>query len=221
MKDKLLKILLVEDHDSVSLGVQYSLQKQKEILFEITAATTADIALNYTLREEYDVILLDLLLKNEPYNSKLSGGDDLLRELNKNLNRPKVIVLSKIDSLEMLDYVINALNADGYILKSRTSLQEIIPAIKSVLKGESFYSDSIKKILRYNENLLDIDFEDRTILRCLSVGLKQIEMEYEFKKRDISMTLSAIEKRIKKLKIRFDAQTTAQLTAMATKEGII
>lgn len=221
MKDKLLKILLVEDHDSVSLGVQYSLQKQKEILFEITAATTADIALNYTLREEYDVILLDLLLKNEPYNSKLSGGDDLLRELNKNLNRPKVIVLSKIDSLEMLDYVINALNADGYILKSRTSLQEIIPAIKSVLKGESFYSDSIKKILRYNESLLDIDFEDRTILRCLSVGLKQIEMEYEFKKRDISMTLSAIEKRIKKLKIRFDAQTTAQLTAMATKEGII
>lgn len=221
MRSKLIKILLVEDHDSVSMGVQYSLQKQKEIQCEITIATTADMALGFTKREEYDVILLDLLLKNEPYNSKLSGGDDLLRELNKKENRPKVVVQSKIDSLEMLDYVIGVLNADGYILKSRTSLREIVLAIKTVLEGESFYSDSIKKILKYNESLLDIDFEDRMILKCLSLGLKQIEIEHEFRKKDISMTVSAIEKRIKKLKIRFDAGTTAQLTAMATKEGII
>ena len=87
MRNKLIKILLVEDHDSVSLGVQYSLQKQKEIHCEVTTATTADMALSYTLRETYDVILLDLVLKNEPYNSKLSGGDDLLRELNKKENR--------------------------------------------------------------------------------------------------------------------------------------
>mgnify|MGYP000448132933 CR=1 FL=1 len=221
MRNDLVNLLLVEDHDSVSMGVQYSLQKQKEIGCEITTASTADQALNYTLREEFDVILLDLLLKNESYHSKLSGGDDLLRELNKLQKRPKVIVLSKIDSLEMLDYIINVLNADGYILKSRTSLQEIVPAIKSVLTDEPFFSNSIKKILKYNESLLDIDFEDRTILKCLSLGYKQIEIELEFKKKEISMSLSAIEKRIKKLKIRFDAQTTAQLTAKAIKEGII
>ncbi|WP_439131458.1 response regulator [Polaribacter sp.] len=221
MSKKEIKVLLVEDHDSVSLGVKYSLIKQKEINFDITIATTADMALNYTNREVFDVVLLDLILKNESKNSKLSSGDDLLRELNKWDHRPKIIMLSKIDSLEMLDYVINLLNADGYIIKSRTSLQELIPAIKAVLSGESFFSDSIKKILRYNESLLDIDFEDRTILKLLSSGYKQAEIAKEFMKKDISMTVSAIEKRIKKLKLRFEAQTTAQLTALAIKGGII
>lgn len=219
---KPIKILLVEDHDSVSLGVEYSLIKQKEIHCEITTVTTADKAFNYFQRENYDVILLDLILKSTAKKPKLLGGDELLRELNKFPKRkPKVIILSKIDSLEMLDYIINSLGADGYILKSRTSLKEIVPAIQAVLSEESFYSNSIKKILKYQESLLEIDFEDRTILRFLAEGLKQFEIEKEFQEKGISMTVSAIEKRIRKLKLRFDAQTTPQLTAIATKEGII
>ena len=165
--------------------------------------------------------MLDIILKNEPENSKLKGGDDLLREFKKSSSKAKIIVMSKIESLDMLDYIINVLNADGYILKSRTSLQEIIPAIKTVLSSENYYSKSVTKILQYQENLLDIDIKDRFILKLLSQGLRQQEIEIASPKKGIKMTVSAIEKRIKKLKLRFGAETTAQLTAIAVKKGII
>lgn len=218
---KNINLLLVEDHDSVSLGVMSSLEKSADFTFEITVATTADKALHNISQNQYDIVLLDLILKDESSNSLLSGGEDVLRELNKMEFAPKVIVMSKIDSLDMLDYVINVLDTDAYILKSRTSLQEIIPAIHSVLSNEHFYSQSIKKLLRYHENLLEMDIIDRIILKSLSNGLKYIGIESLLKEKSLHITVSAIEKRVKKLKIRFDANTNAQLVAMAIKEGII
>lgn len=216
-----IQLLLVEDHDSVSLGVVFSLQQNNQYQFEIKTVSTADNAYDLIKKNSFDIILLDLILKDYSPVCKLKSGEDLLRELNKNSSRPSVVVMSKIDRLEMLDYVINVLNADAYILKSRTSLTEIIPAINAVTQGENFYSNSIKNLLRFNENILEIDFTDRLILKSLSMGYKQSEIVGVLKGRDIFITVSAIEKRIKKLKIRFDAHNTNQLIAIAVKEGIL
>jgi len=221
MDKKRIKLLLVEDHDSVSLGVIHSLNEARAFEFEIKTASNADEAYDYLKKNQFDVVLLDLILKNRTPRSEFIGGDDLLREINKMKRRPKVIVMSKIDSLDMLDYIINVLQSNGYILKSRTSLQEIIPAMECVLEGDTFFSPSIERLMKYNQNLLDIDFSDRIILRTLSEGMKQNDVVSELKSKKIIMTVSAIEKRVRKLKAKFEAKTTTQLIAMAIKKGII
>jgi len=57
---------------------------------------------------------------------------------------PKVIVYSKSDSLEVLDYLVEHLQVDGFILKSRGSLEEIIPAVEQVLDGDIILAPLLK-----------------------------------------------------------------------------
>jgi DNA-binding NarL/FixJ family response regulator len=216
-----ISVLVIEDHDCVSKSIIDILQGSKDIIFNTDMAGYVDEALSKIRKNSPDIIFLDLILKNPPALSNFTGGDELLRELNKFQNRPKVIVLSKVDSLDMLDYIINILNADGYILKSRTSLEEIIPAAKQVLENENYFSPQVKKILQHNENLLEVDFVDVFIIKKLSQGFIQPEIETALLDRNVQLTVSAIEKRIRRLKIRFDAKTTTHLIALALQNGII
>ncbi|MEM7087345.1 MAG: response regulator [Bacteroidota bacterium] len=216
-----IRILLVEDHDVVSSGVMHELEQSMNSPYTLFIAASADLGFKKLQQETFDVVLLDIVLKNELPNPQFLGGDDLLHRINKMSRRPKVVVLSKIDRLDMLDYIINILDADGYILKSRESLREIVPAILSVLDGNHFYSPAIEKILRFNESLLEIDFTDRVALSGLSQGLIQREIVDLLAQKEVILTVSALEKRIRRLKVRFEAKTSAQLVAKAVKEGII
>ena len=218
---KSITVLIVEDHDCVSLGVKQLLLSDNDFDFQITTTSSADQAYTFIKKYLFDIVLLDIVLKNPSKEALFFDGDDLLRQLNKDGNNVKIIVLSKVDSLDMLDYIINILGADGYILKSRSSLNEIIPAINSVLDGENYFSNSIKKALKHNEMLIEIDFIDRLILKKLSQGLTQPQIEIELLKKSISLTVSAIEKRIRRLKLRFDAKTTSHLIALSIQNGII
>jgi len=215
-----IHILLVEDHDSVSFGVKESLL-QSEIECTVHSIFTADDAYAYIISVHVDVVLLDIVLKSERTEAILLNGDDLLRELRKLTSAPKIIMHSKIDGISMLDYVINSLHTDGYILKSRTSLREFPMAITQVLVEERYFSPSILEKLKKEDNYLDIDYTDRILLLALSRGAKQVQLSVHLSQKDITMTLSAIEKRIHKLKERFDTDTVVQLIAEAHKQGII
>lgn len=215
-----LKILLVEDYDSVGIGVKDTLLKS-ELNCQVVLCDNADDAYGLIKKQSFDIVLLDLILKSKRQEAILMDGDDLLKQLRKQDNCPKIIVHSKIDQLSMLDYVINALDADGYILKSRTSLSEFVPAIKTVMVNRKYLSPSVDISLTRNHLLLDVDYIDRMLLVGLSRGLRQNELAPYMDGKEISITLSAIEKRIKKLKERFNAETTIQMVAQAIKEGII
>lgn len=62
-------------------------------------------------------------------------------------------------------------------LKSRGSLEEIIPAVEQVLDGGHYFSPSIKKLLRFHMSQLEIDYIDRMLLKAFSKGIKQTELK--------------------------------------------
>jgi DNA-binding NarL/FixJ family response regulator len=144
---KKLHILLLEDHSFISLGVEVILRENYKELLLFKVVTDADAALEYLQTHSVDVVLLDLILKSE-HHTKLKSGDELLREIYNWNDKPKTIILSKIDSLDVLNYCIEQLEADAYILKSKTSAEEIIPAIDAVLENEYYYSYKIRKLFR-------------------------------------------------------------------------
>lgn len=122
-----VRILIVEDHDSVSLGLVRYLEENAEKGFILHKSTNVLDAINAIKESPFDVILLDFFLKNTENSN--GDGDELLFRLRKMEQSPKVIVYSKSDSLEVLDYLVEHLQVDGFILKSRGSLEEIIPAV--------------------------------------------------------------------------------------------
>lgn len=217
---KKIHILLLEDHALISLGVEVMLKETYKDSLVFKVVTDADKALDYLRKHTVDILLLDLILKSE-HSTKLKSGDELLREIYLWECKPKTIILSKIDSLDVLNYCIEQLEADAYILKSKTSVDEIIPAIDAVLGNEYYYSYSIKKLLKYQFGLLEMDTTDRIILKELSSGLHQKEIVLILEKKEIQISVSAVEKRIRKLKLKFEANTTSHLVAISIRKGII
>jgi len=220
MKTEPLHIVLLEDYDLISLSVKMTLESAYGTRLTFKALSNADSALDYIQEHRVDAVLIDLILKSE-HETTLQSGDELLRVISQWTEKPKTIVLSKMDSLDVLNYCIEQLEADGYVLKSKTSLEELVPAINAVMEGEHYFSFPVRKLLKYQFGLLDLDTADISILKALSHGVGQKHIVMTLEDKGIVMTLSAVEKRIKKLKIRFDARNTPHLVAHAIRKGII
>ncbi len=212
--------MVVEDHQCSSQGIVDTLQSSEEFTFVIEATCSADEAYTMVVDRSFDIILLDIFLEREP-NQNLVDGDDLLQQFNKEEDRPRVIVFSKVKSIETLDYVIHHLGAEGYILKGRNGLEEVLPAVDCVLHEGSYYSEAVMDILSQYSDLIEIDRVDRMILRMLVQGHLQKEIPGRLTEHGIELSGRGMEKRINKLKLKFGAITLPQLIYKAIKEGII
>ena len=214
-------ILIVEDYDAVRLGILSHLRKkQHQMYFEPVHVNTIDEALIEVKMRRYDVVLLDFYLKDSAKEHP-RDGDLLFHETAKMLRPPKVIMYSKADSLEVVDYLVLQLNANGYILKSSKSLDEIVPAIDLVMSGETYFSPEIRrKIVRY-QSQKEIDYIDRVILQAFAKGIMQKDMSNYLEENGKPLTLSAIEKRTKRLKLHYNAKTLTELMSIVVRQGLI
>ena len=123
--------------------------------------------------------------------------------------------------MDIIDHLVHQLEADGFILKSSKSLDEIIPAIAATQRGEHYFSPTIAEKLKRFSSKKDIDYINRLLLIGLSKGLKQNEIADYFIENGISLTPSAIEKRVKRLKEHFNAKTSLELMSIVGKHGYI
>lgn len=215
-----IKLLIVEDYDAVRLGVMHFLREAHHATFELFHVNNVNDAIQLTTTHNIEVVLLDFYLKDSK-ESQTGDGDEFLRFFAEKEDKPKTIVYSKADSLEVLDYLLFSLGADGYILKSTDSLAEIVPAINAVLEGKEYFSKNIRKKLVYYQAHYDLDYIDRILLRGFSSGMKQKDMIEHLRSNGRELTLSAIEKRIKQLKLRFDANTLIELMSIVIRQGLI
>jgi len=126
-----------------------------------------------------------------------------------------------VNKMDIVDHLVHQLEADGFILKSSNSLDEIVPAIAATLRGERYFSPTIAEKLQRFSSKKDIDYIDRLLLKGLSKGMKQNEIADYFIENCISLTPSAIEKRVKRLKEYFNAKTSLELMSIVSKQGYI
>lgn len=216
---KTIGILHVEDHDLISEGVREILLRS-DLKCKITVCNNADDALKTLHGSPIDVVLLDLILESKR-SAILGNGDELLKEIKRRKLNTKVIVVSMISTIETLNHVVNNLDADGYILKSKTSSLELVPAIVTVMSGKKYLSEAVKKRMEAYDKLIDIDIIDREILLSLANGYLQYELPAILRKKGTPLKMRAIEARIGKLKDHFGVKTPTQLISIAIKKGII
>lgn len=132
-----LRIILVDDHEIVRLGLKALLSRYPH--FEVVAeAGDAQEALEMTLRHEPDIVLMDIRL---PGKNGIEATRDILAE------RPetKVIVLTSHADDEVLFEAISA-GAAGYVLKQIGS-DDLVRALETVGRGESMVDPSLTQKL--------------------------------------------------------------------------
>lgn len=118
------RVLLVEDEESFSDALSYSLRREG---FEVAVAVDGTDALDAFDRTGADLVLLDLMLPGLP-------GTDLCRSLRARSNVP-VIMLTAKDS--EVDKVVGLeLGADDYVTKP-FSTRELVARMRAVLRRGS------------------------------------------------------------------------------------
>lgn len=122
-KVKFMKILIVEDEESLAFVLKEKLEKEK---FEIQIAKDGEVAMSLARSFRPEMILLDLILPKK-------DGFLVLKELKADpeLRVIPVIVLSNLGEDENIKKAF-ALGAKDYFVKSQHPINEIIEKIASV-----------------------------------------------------------------------------------------
>lgn len=128
-----LRILLVDDHEVVRVGVRALIERQPgmEVIGE---ASTVGEAVTQAAQLAPDVVVLDI---------RLPGGDGMeaCRQIKARRPETRIIVLTSFPDDEVLFDAI-ACGADGYVLKQIGS-HELIRALEQVGRGESLLDPTV------------------------------------------------------------------------------
>ena len=126
------RILLVDDHDIVRLGLMTLLNDQPDMEVIGEASTTAEgVKMAETL--EPDVVLMDIRLPGE-------GGIDAAEQVTRRVPNSKVVMLTSFADDELVVRAIRA-GAVGYVLK-QVGNEELLRAIRAAARGEALLDPS-------------------------------------------------------------------------------
>lgn len=126
------RILLVDDHDIVRLGLMTLLNDQPDM--EVTGeASTAAEAVREVASLIPDVVLMDIRLPGE-------GGIEATRQVTAKFPNVKVVMLTSFADDELVMRAISA-GAVGYVLK-QVGNEELIRAIQAAARGEALLDPS-------------------------------------------------------------------------------
>lgn len=126
------RILLVDDHDIVRLGLMTLLNDQPDMEV-IGEASTAAEAVRQTGLLSPDVVLMDIRLPGE-------GGIEATRQVTAKFSNVKVVMLTSFADDELVMRAISA-GAVGYVLK-QVGNEELIRAIQAAARGEALLDPS-------------------------------------------------------------------------------
>src|SRR5512135_3389315 len=128
-----MKIVLVDDHEVVRLGLKSLLSRNPQ--FQVVAeAGNASEALDKVGRYKPDVVVMDIRLPGK-------SGIEATREIVQKYPDIKVIMLTSYAEDELLFDAISA-GASGYVLKQVGS-GDLVRAIETVGRGESLIDPSL------------------------------------------------------------------------------
>lgn len=128
-----LRILIVDDHEVVRLGLRSLLSNQANFVV-VDEASSAKGAVEKALQHRPDVVVMDIRMPGE-------NGIEACREIKLHLPHTEVLMLTSYAEDEMLFDAISA-GAAGYVLKQGGG-DELIRAIQRVGQGEALLDPAV------------------------------------------------------------------------------
>lgn len=140
----MLKILIADDHSIVRKGLKQILSETPDMVVTDEAACGEE-ALDKALKNDYDVIVLDISMPGR-------GGLDVLKQIRTHKPKQPVLVLSMYPEEQYALRVLKA-GAAGYLTKE-SAPDELITAIQKVSKGMKYISSHLAE-----EIAVSMDFD--------------------------------------------------------------
>ena len=211
----MLKILLVDDHELVRLGLKSLLARHPE--FEVVAeAGTADEAVALTERYKPDVVVMDIRLPGK-------SGIEATREIVDKGLESKIIMLTSYADDELLFDAIAA-GASGYVLKQIDS-GELISALERIGSGEALLDPAVTqqvfKKMRENSRKAEqeafgsLSNQELKVLSLVALGKRNKEIAAK-----VFLSEKTVRNYVSSILSKLSLSTRSEATAYAVKNHI-
>jgi len=205
-----IRILIVDDHPVVRLGMKSLLSNQAD--FEVVGeAETVKSALELIEQLRPDIVLLDIRLPGE-------SGLDLLHQIQQ--FAAKVIILTSFDDEEHIRVALQG-GAHGFILKS-VSDEMLCGAVRTVHQGGRVLSPQITDRIAQQLTTeaeppnFDFDAQELQIIRLLVAGGSNDEMAAE-----LYMSVASVKRKLRQIFTKLDVHNRAQAAAVIVQRHLI
>lgn len=211
------KIVLAEDHTILREGLKSLLSSSQD--FEVIGeAADGREAIQCVEKLKPDLILIDLSMPR-------MNGMEAIREIRRLSKEVKIIVLTVHKSEEYILATFKA-GADGYVLKDSTH-EELLIAIKSVLKGKNYISPEIsdkvlegylegRRRLKSKTAWETLTSREREILKLIAEGYKNKEIA-----EDLCISVKTVEKHRSNIMEKLNLHNVQALTTFAIEKGLV
>lgn len=215
MTERRVRIMLVDDHEVVRMGLRTLLERRDDFSVVGEASDVAE-AITTARRTEPDVVVMDIRLPD-------GSGVEACREIRGERPDTKVIMLTSYADDEAVYGSIMA-GASGYLLK-QTRGQELASAIERVARGDSLLDPAVTdKVLERMRNLASggsddlaaLSPQERKILGGIAEGKtnKEIAEEVFLSDKTVKNYVSSI---LSKLNLRRRSEAAAFLAERRAK----
>ncbi len=215
MSDKQVRILIVDDHEVVRMGLRTLLERRPGLSVVSEAASVAE-SIRAAKQSQPDVVIMDIRLPD-------GNGVEACREILEANPDTRVIMLTAFADDEALFGSILA-GASGYMLK-QTRGQSVADAIERVARGESLLdpgvTDKVLERMRRlaageKDEMATLSPQERKILALIAEGKtnKEIAEEVFLSDKTVKNYVSSI---LSKLNVRRRSQAAAFMAERRAK----
>jgi len=130
-----IKILIADDHFLVRDAIKTLLKTVKDFVI-VGEAETGEEAINRIIELAPDIVIMDISMPG-------LNGIEATRIISQKFPSTKVLVLTIHENKEYIFQILKE-GASGCLIKNTTRL-ELVNAIRTILKGDFYYSKKVKK----------------------------------------------------------------------------
>lgn len=203
-----IKIFVTDDHYMVVEGMR-SILLQEESFVWMGHATNASSCMAFIRQQQPDVLLLDINLPDK-------SGIDLCKEIKEKYPGIYILGLSSFNQQSYIQKMIQN-GASGYLLKN-ASQAEIVKAIKTVVKGDTFLSAESANTIRENKDaqIPVITRREKEVLQLIAQGFNNRAIAEK-----LFISATTVDTHRNNLLAKFDVKNSANLVSLAAQFKLI
>jgi len=213
----MITIVLADDDHLVREGLRVLLDSIDDMTVVGEASTGAEVV-EVALNTRPDVVMMDIRMPH------MDGIEATRRIVAQPDPRPRILVLTTFDLDENVHDALEA-GADGFLLK-RTTLEDLIDAIRSVAAGDAMVSPALtRRLLRHVASLRSdethtavppLTSREEEVLACLAAGQSNTEIADH-----LIIGNETVKTHLKRICAKIGARDRTQAVIWAYKSGFV
>ena len=212
MKEREIRILLVDDHDLVLQGLKRIVECSLPEIKNVCTASSGQEALLLIASQRFNLFVLDMELPD------ISGMDIIVRIWEKD-PQARIIVNTMHEEIWFIKNLIQC-SVDGILFKSIDSTK-IAEAIRRVLDGETYYcpyAEHVRAQMKRSDEgrREELTLRELDVLKRISEGKNTQEIAQE-----LCVSTNTVDTHRRHLMDKLDARNVADLIMTAISKGII